>query len=88
MATNVMVQVYETSLCSPGMNETVKIDVKINRKTVLLLNSIIERGLAVKDGEQGQGLPELIPKDIPELIKIKRNCTCKVPLIPAKEPEA
>ncbi len=40
MATNVLSKVYETLLCSPGMNEAVKIDVKINRKTVLLLNSV------------------------------------------------
>lgn len=51
MATNVLAQVYETLLCSPGMNEAVKVDVKINRKTVLLLSSVIENGLNKKDGQ-------------------------------------
>jgi hypothetical protein len=32
--TNVLGKVYETLLCSPGMNETVKIDVKVNRKAI------------------------------------------------------
>ena len=64
-----MAQVYETLLCSPGMNEAVKIDVRINRKTVLLLNSVIERGLTAKDGEQSQGLLALIPKETAEELR-------------------
>ena len=62
MATNVLSKVYETLLCSPGMNEAVKIDVKINRKTVLLLNSVIENGLS-KDSGQTQELLEMVPPD-------------------------
>lgn len=81
MATNVMAQVYETLLCSPGMNEAVKVDVKINRKTVLLLNSVIERGLTAKDGEQSQGLLELIPKEtVEELKQFSEECLKKAGL--------
>jgi hypothetical protein len=53
MTTNVLVTVYETLLCSPGMNEAVKIDVKMNRKTVLLLNSLIEGGLGKERSGKG-----------------------------------
>ena len=56
MATNVLGKVYETLLCSPGMNEAVKIDVKMNRKAVLLLNSVIEGGL----GKEGDGTQEFL----------------------------
>jgi len=35
--TNVLGTVYETLLCSPGMNEAVKIDVKMSRKAVLFI---------------------------------------------------
>jgi len=85
MATNVMAQVYETLLCSPGMNEAVKLDVKINRKTVLLLNSIIERSL-VKDGEQTQGLLELIPQEsIEELQQFSEECLKKAGLTQLSE---
>jgi hypothetical protein len=62
MATNsVLGTVFETLLCSPGMNEAVKIDVKMNRKTVLLLNSIIEVGL----DQNGDGLEllKLVPSE-------------------------
>jgi hypothetical protein len=86
MATNVMAQVYETLLCSPGMNEAVKVDVKINRKTVLLLNSVIERGLTVKDGEQSLGLLELIPKEtVEELKQFSEECLKKAGLTELSE---
>jgi hypothetical protein len=69
MTTSEVAKVYDTVLSIPGMNEAVKIDVKVNRKTVLLLNSVIERGLTAKDNEQGQGLLELMPKGMIEEIK-------------------
>ena len=61
---------YETVLSTPGMNEAVKIDSKINRKTVLLLSSVVERGLTAKDDEQSKGLLELIPKESIEELKL------------------
>ncbi|MEO5998950.1 MAG: hypothetical protein ABIN89_19425 [Chitinophagaceae bacterium] len=41
--------IYETLLSSPGMNDAVRIDVKLPRKNVLLLAKVIELGLSVKD---------------------------------------
>ena len=65
--TNVLGTVYETLLCSPGMSELVKIDVKISRKAVLLLNSVIEAGVD-KGNETFLELVKLVPKeDIDEL---------------------
>ena len=65
--TNVLGAVYETLLCSPGMSELVKIDVKISRKAVLLLNSVIEAGVD-KGNETFLELVKLVPKeDIDEL---------------------
>lgn len=40
--------IYETLLAVPGMHDTVKIDLKIPRKTVLLLTEIITRGMEQK----------------------------------------
>lgn len=60
MATNnVLETVYETLLCSSGMNKVVKLDVKISRKEVLLLNSIIQDG--VDGGNGANKLLELKP---------------------------
>jgi hypothetical protein len=75
LTTKDVARVYDTLLCIPGMNEAVKIDVKINRKTVLLLHSVIERGLTAKDEEQSQGLLELIPKEtVEELKEFSEEC--------------
>lgn len=37
---------YETLLSVPGMNETVKVDLRLPRKTVLYLVQVMEKGLA------------------------------------------
>jgi hypothetical protein len=42
--------VYETLLTSPGMNDDVKISIRIPRKNVLILSKILELGLSAKNG--------------------------------------
>lgn len=43
--------VYETLLASPGMNDTVKISLRIPRKQVLLLSKLIEIGMEARNEE-------------------------------------
>lgn len=40
-----LVKLYETVLSIPGMNEGVKIDLRLSRKNILLLSQIIQKGL-------------------------------------------
>lgn len=47
-----LTKLYETLLSIPGMNEPVKIDLKLPRKQVLLLSKVIERGLVENDDEK------------------------------------
>lgn len=50
-----MEKVYDTLLCVPGMNEAVKVDLRLPRRSVLMLAQVIERGLethTVKAGEK------------------------------------
>jgi hypothetical protein len=85
MATNVLGKVYETLLCSPGMNEAVKIDVKVSRKSILLLNSVIENGLS-KEGTQTQELLDLVPaEDLQELKAFSEDCLKKAGLTELNE---
>jgi hypothetical protein len=44
-------RVFETVLCSPGMNEKCKINLQLSRQNILLLCSFIEQGLQVEKGE-------------------------------------
>lgn len=43
LTTDDIAKVLDTILSIPGMNEKVKIDLKITRKNALLLNRVIER---------------------------------------------
>ncbi len=56
LTTTDVAKVYDTILSIPGMNETVKIDMKISRKNALLLSRLIERGLTLKQDEKPSNL--------------------------------
>ncbi|MEO3404901.1 hypothetical protein AAFN85_13430 [Mucilaginibacter sp. CAU 1740] len=78
--TNVLGTFYETLLCTPGMNEMVKIDVKVSRKLVLLLNSVIE-GSSAKEGEVALELLKLVPPtEVGELKVFADECLNKAGL--------
>lgn len=61
LTTNDVAQVFDTILSIPGMNELVKIDLKISRKNVLLLNHVIERGLLAKVDDKASNLLTSVP---------------------------
>ena len=82
LTTNDVAKVYDTILSIPGMNETVKIDLKISRRNVLLLNSVIERGLTVKDADdRSSTLLDVVPKEtLQELTILSDDCLKKAGL--------
>lgn len=61
-----LTKVYETLLSIPGMNEPVKIDLKLPRKQVLLLSKVIERGLAENSDEKELSILQLAPAETRE----------------------
>ena len=86
MTTNDVARVYDTILSIPGMNETVKIDLKISRKNVLLLNSVIERGLTAKDDDKSSNLLNSVPEEsLKELRAFSSDCLHKAGLIELSE---
>lgn len=86
LTTNDVAKVYDTILSIPGMNETVKIDLKMSRKNVLLLNSVIERGLAVKDDDKSSNILNNVPEDsLNELKALANDCLQKAGLIELSE---
>jgi hypothetical protein len=64
--------VYETLLASPGMNDEVKITLRIPRKNVLFLSKIIELGLSVKDQNE-HGLFSPVNGDATEDLRLISN---------------
>ena len=86
MTTNDVARVYETILSIPGMNEMVKIDLRISRKNVLLLNQVIERGLSEKDDDKTAGLLGNVPKEsLDELRLLADDCLQKAGLTELSE---
>ena len=74
MNANDVARVLETVLSIPGMTETVKIDLKISRRNILILSSAISRGLNPKE-EAVTGLLENIPQEvIDELNNFSEDC--------------
>lgn len=86
LTTNDMSKVYDTVLSIPGMNETVKIDLRISRKNALLLNSVIERGLSANEDDKTANLLNGVTEDsLKELREIAQDCLQKAGLIELKE---
>jgi hypothetical protein len=86
LTTNDVAKVFDTILSIPGMNEVVKIDLKISRKNVLLLNHVIERGLSGKDDDKPSILLTSVPvENLQELKLLADECLQKAGLIELSE---
>lgn len=82
LTTNDVAKIYDTILCTPGMNDTVKIDLRISRRNVLLLKNVIERGLTIKDAdEKSSNLLDIVSKEtLQELNNLSDDCLLKAGL--------
>jgi deoxyadenosine/deoxycytidine kinase len=86
MNANEVAKVYDTILSIPGMNETVKLNVHISRRNVLLLNRIIERGLNVKENDKANSLTDVFSKEsLQELSAFSEECLKKAGLVDLNE---
>lgn len=64
IAKNDVAKLYDTILSIPGMNDEVKLNLKISRKNLLLLTKIIERGLNGKDNDDNSvSVLDTVPKE-------------------------
>lgn len=86
LTTNDVAKVFDTILSTPGMNEIVKIDLKISRKNVLLLNHVIERGLSTKEDDKSLSLLGSVSEEsLLELKTVADECLQKAGLIELRE---
>lgn len=77
--------VFDTILSTPGMNEPVRIDLKISRKNVLLLSHVIERGLLENDTSPSMLLQRTAEENINELRQLSADCLARAGLTETSE---
>lgn len=83
---NSITKIYDTILSIPGMNETVKIDLRVSRNNILLLNHVIERGLSNNGKKKDNDLLDSIPKENLEDLRVfAKDCLQKAGLIELSE---
>lgn len=80
ITTNDVAKVFDTVLSIPGMSETVKIDLKISRKNVLLLNHVIMRGLSLENDTSGL-MGSISQEGLTELKNVSEECLQKAGLV-------
>ena len=85
LTTDEVAKVYDTILSIPGMNEKVKIDLKITLKNALLLNRVIQRGLINNDEESSDLLDSVSEEALKELNTLAEDCLKKAGLIELSE---
>lgn len=86
LTTNDVAMVYDTILSTPGMIETVKIDMKTSPKNILLLKRVIERGLTLKQDNKSPNLLDNLPEDtLKELTSLADDCWMKAGLTELSE---
>ena len=69
LSKNDVVAFYEMLLTSPGMNDEIKITIRISRKNALALSKIIELGFANKSGNEADELFSVVNSNSVEEIK-------------------
>lgn len=77
---NEVAKVFDTVFSIPGMSETVRIDLKISRKNVLLLSRFIESGLMLEKVE-GSLMGCIDEVELNELKNVSQECLQKAGLV-------
>jgi hypothetical protein len=86
LTVNDVVKVYDTILSIPGMNDTIKIDIKMSRRNVLLLYAAIERGLLNEEDDKYNRLLKSVPVETTDdLISVAKDFLQKAGLTELNE---
>ena len=81
-----LASVYDTIMSIPGMNDQIKIDLKISRRKVLLLTQAIKRALSVTGVEGNPDLIEIASNESKEeLLALSADCLQKSGLVDLNE---
>ncbi|SDG31707.1 hypothetical protein SAMN04487996_117134 [Dyadobacter soli] len=73
-----LVSVYDTIMSIPGMNDPIKIDLKISRRNVLLLSQAINKALSSEASADSVNLIDICsPESKEELTTFSNECLLK-----------
>jgi hypothetical protein len=70
MSTKETFKIYDAVFSSPGMLDSVKIDLRVSRKNVLLLARLIENGLKEPEKSKDEMFVQLPKEVVEELLQI------------------
>jgi hypothetical protein len=77
-----LASVYDTIMSIPGMNDQIKLDLKISRRNILLLTQAIKRALSVPGVEGNPDLIEIASNESKdELLALSADCLQKSGLV-------
>ncbi|MCE6989556.1 hypothetical protein [Dyadobacter sp. CY323] len=73
-----LTSVYDTIMSIPGMNDQIKIDLKLSRRNVLLLTQAITRALSIPKNDDNHDLIDIASKESKEeLLALSTDCLQK-----------
>ncbi|MBS1598402.1 MAG: hypothetical protein JST75_09250 [Bacteroidetes bacterium] len=64
---------YEAVLCSPGMEDSVRIDIKVSRKNILLISRLIEHGLKLEENKKDPIFFQITAESFGELEQVREE---------------
>ena len=81
-----LASVYDTIMSIPGMNDQIKIDLKISRRNVLLLTQAVRRALSIPGDESNPDLIDIASNESKdELLALSADCLQKSGLVDLNE---
>ena len=81
-----LTSVYDTIMSIPGMNDQIKIDLKISRRNVWLLTQAIRRALRIPGDESNPDLIDIASNESKdELLALSADCLQKSGLVDSND---
>ena len=83
---DVTVMAVDAILSTPGMNDQVKIDLKMSRRNVLLFNHLIKKGISEEQGEnRSEFMLSMGAENLEEINAMAEECLSKAGLVETHE---
>jgi hypothetical protein len=82
---DVTVMAVDAILSTPGMNDQVKIDLKMSRRNVLLFNHLIKKGIIEEQENKSEFMLSMGGENLEEIHAMAEECLSKAGLVETHE---